>query len=163
MGLVGTAIGMLVALILSVGAFEFSQEAINFKNQEELIGQLQTIQHAMTSYGRSICGINLGGVVGPLSCSPQPNWSGFISSGYLPAGFNVPYSPLVFSQTLTRSGQELLLSLSVSSASVCQAAAVALTEVSCSLSGPTYTLNMYAPIITGTVWGLVNSGQFVYP
>ena len=169
MGLVGTAIGMLVALILSVGAFEFGQEAINFKNQEELIGQLQTIQHAMTSYGRSICGINLGGVVGPLSCSPQPNWSGFISSGYLPAGFNGNFSSLVLSANiaLNRSsggqGQELKLSLPLpaTSLSVCQAAAVAITETSCSTADT--TIYMYAPIITGSVWDLVNSGQFVYP
>ena len=161
MGLIGTAIGMLVALVLSVSAFEFGQETINFKNQEELIAQLQTFRHAMTSYGASICGIQ-GGATG-FVCSTTPSWSALISSGYLPAAFGGTYSPLVLNQTLTLSGQELLLSLSVSSASVCQAAAVALTEASCSISGPTYTLNMYAPIITGTVWGLVDSGQFVYP
>lgn len=168
MGLVGTAIGMLVALILSVGAFEFGQEAINFKNQEELIGQLQTIQHAMTSYGRSICGINLGGVEAPFNCT-APSWNNFISSGYLPAGFNGNFSSLVLSANiaLNRSsggqGQELKLSLPLpaTSLSVCQAAAVAITETSCSTADT--TIYMYAPIITGSVWDLVNSGQFVYP
>lgn len=156
MGLVGTAIGMLVALILSVGAFEFGQEAINFKNQEELIGQLQTIQHAMTSYGGSICGIQ-GGATG-FTCSEPPTWGALISKGYLPAEF--AFSTLVSGISgFSVSGQSLLLSLTLSSSSACNAAYVALKESSCSGN----TLNIYSPIITGSVWKLVNSGQFVYP
>ena len=155
-GLVGTAIGMLAALILSVSAFEFGQETINFKNQKELIAQLVAVQHAMTSYGGSICGIQ-GGATG-FTCSSSPTWGGLKSGGYLPSGFTFP--PLVSgSPNLSIYGQSLWLSLSVSSASVCNAASVAIEESSCSGN----TLNIYAPIITGTVWGLVGTGQFVYP
>ena len=156
MNIVSIAVGVILSALLAVAGSEYYTGSVLLQQQKDMVAQLKQIQHAMTSYGGSICGIQ-GGATG-FTCSEPPTWGGLKSGGYLPSGFTFP--PLVSgSPNLSIYGQSLWLSLSVSSASVCNAASVAIEESSCSGN----TLNIYAPIITGTVWGLVGTGQFVYP
>ena len=161
MPLIGIVISLFVAAILGAGTFGVVKSSLAFQQEQALIAQLHSVQDAVSSYANAICG-PIGGTNGAttgLNCSPSSMTALQLqNAGYLPDGFGwnqyVTGTP-----TITQSGQNFMISATLTSAQTCSFVANHLTMASC--SGTTVTA--YAPIVKNNVWTLINSGQFVYP
>lgn len=156
MNLVSVTMGIVISLLVFVSGVESLAGAIHAYRIVELENNVRELKVGLANYIQSLCLLNTPNA--GYTCG-TPSWTG-LTTVYrsLPQGFLLGSSP-----TLGETSTSITGTLTIDSSADCQAVANSVSETTCSGNILTVAVPILPVFTKLGIWGMLDSGNFVYP